>query len=144
MGMGYSACKTTTITETELDKVVATELKAFNDYLAEISVEKNARLGRDLESGCVSDSLDEFDDDLDVEAIAEKISELASAVCEAFEKSTGVSLYPSGHDSEEHGSSYDDVDGFFWELSVYQLTPEAKALQEKGIKFEDAHYVTYG
>ena len=141
MGMGYSACKTTTIHESEVDKIVPNELKAFNDYLAEIGVEKNYQLGQDIQDGCISDNLDE---DLDVDVVAEKISELASAVCDAFEKATGVSIYTQGHDSEENGSRYDDVDGFFWELCVYQLTPEAQALKEKGIKFEDAYYVSFG
>jgi len=144
MGMGHSACKTTTIHESEVDKIVPNELKAFNDYLAEIGVDKNYQLGQDIQNGDIHNSLDDLDEKYDVDEVAEKISELANALCDAFEKATGVSIYTQGHDSEENGSRYDDVDGFFWELSVYQLTPEAQALKEKGIKFEDAYYVSFG
>ena len=65
---------------------------------------------------------------------------------DAFKAKTGLDLMLNNHDSDERGSANDEVDGPFWNLffdDVYQLTPEAKKLQQT-VPFEIKRFVDFG
>ena len=75
------------------------------------------------------------------EKIPEPIKEAYQALCDAFEKQTGLPLGLGYHDTDE-GSRYDDIDGSYWWIgNVYQMTPEAKRLEDK---IQRKFFVTFG
>ena len=48
-----------------------------------------------------------------------------------FKKETGLELNFCYHNSSDNGSSYDDVDGFFWAVSgMYQLSKAGKKFEK--------------
>ena len=143
--MGHAANSGIVIEESEIAKIVPNELKAFNDLLEKHNVEKSAGLGNGFACEDMYNLEDELEDIDDFESIVEEIKTTFNALCEAFEKATGLNLYANGHDADNDGSRYDEVNGFFWELgNVNQLTPEAKALKDKGIEFGHKNWVTFG
>ena len=61
----------------------------------------------------------------------------------AFYHRFNIKLYLLWHDSEEHGTKSDQVDGAFWALEkehIYTLTPEAEQLLEY-INFKTKTYI---
>lgn len=67
------------------------------------------------------------------------------AFLEEFKEKTGIDINLCHHSADDDGDCYDEVDGAYFELDfgdVYQLTPEAKALQ-KTAGFEMKFFVKF-
>ena len=70
----------------------------------------------------------------------EEIRRLYAILQKVFKEKTGLDLFIRYVDNG--GSSYDDVDGVFWEVdNVYQLTEAAKKLENQ---IRRNHWITYG
>jgi len=126
MGMGYAGVNTHTVAEETVEKVCGNELKKFLDEV------NNAEL--DIDDEFTTQCID-YDDHLDIdcdEESAKVIIESYKTLKDKFYDKTGLYLTLCAHNSSDHGSRYDDVDGHYWELGgVMEITSEAKAFQEK-------------
>jgi len=80
-------------------------------------------------------------DDIQDEDIKKAYAEL----CNKFHDETGLGLYIGFHNSEDNGSSYDDIDGAYWCVDgVWQQTVRAKKFEKAGHKIQRKFFVTYG
>ena len=138
MSMGYSACFTEHIEDDKLKKVLGTdagkfdELKSLIDKLSDSeSTDDIVRWLDDDDASYLSDEdLVETDD-------YRRLKTLWAEIMAKVKEVTGLKLYINYHDSDNNGSSYDDVDGVFFDFghdALYQPTP---AFQDMRKKFGD-------
>lgn len=113
MGMGYSAAFADTVEEDFVKKMCPKELKAFKKEWNAC----DADLSEKIELARYSD----FTEELDV------VGKAYARLQDAFQAKTKLSLSLDYHDSENDGSRYDNVDGWFWIVEgVTTLTPAGK------------------
>lgn len=134
MGMGYGASYADSVDEEFVKEVCPKELKKFRKALEDYFNTDDA----ESETMVYQDILPGFDT---VEG-TEGIMESYEALCEAFEKKTGLTLELGYHNSDDEGDRYDDVNGEFWCVGgVYQYTEAGKKYSDK---VKRVHYVTFG
>ena len=138
MSMGYSACFSEHIEDDKLKKVLGTdaekldELKTLIDKLSESeSTDSVVRWLDEEDSSYLSDEeLVETDD-------FTRLKTLWTEIMAKVKEETGLHLYINYHDSENNGSSYDDVDGVFFDFHHDALYQPTKAFQDMRKKFGD-------
>ena len=142
MGMGYSGAFALVI---EQEKIEEMSLVTFKNFLEGLKT-YNVPLSHFAQSYSIEDVIyDEEGEELSEDSM-NKLYDLFESFQEEFKNRTGVDIYIGYHDQEEQGSHYDDVDDVFFALDfsdVYEMTPEAKYLQEK-TGFEMKFFVSYG
>jgi hypothetical protein len=124
MGMGYGACWADTISEENLATIghVKERLRMLHSILEEYGVTMD-ELGRAYNFSEELDGVDQHGND--------RINTQYTLIQQEFERETGLRVYLSHHDSEVHGSRYDDVDGtFWWVAGMRQYTPEGEKIAE--------------
>lgn len=142
MSMGYSGTELVTIKKEEVQKLEIRSYQKFLDTLEEEDVTiKNFAIAMQYEDVLLNNEGEEVDQEIfDSVYTAYKLFE------EEFEDSTGIAINIIYHDKESQGSTYDSIDGVFYELNfgdVYEMTSNAKALKEK-VDFNFSSFVTFG
>lgn len=130
--MGYGSNYAETIEEKSVKKICPKEFKNFMQALDESH--------EDLE--CFASSINNGDCAEDLET-----GQAYEALCKALKKATGLTTELGFHDADECGDKYDDINGHFWWIDadeIWQLTPEAKKLEDAGHKIERQFYVSFG
>lgn len=147
MPTGYAANHIQYITEEHLAKVVPAELNHFNELIEKHGLDKSAEFAKKWQDGELSYYIEqEYSGDLDAEEVAEEVVNSLNTLMENFESVTnGLKVYLRGHDANDGDIYDDDVQGFIWELDgVYVISPQMRELQNKGIDFGCASFVTFG
>jgi hypothetical protein len=74
--------------------------------------------------------------------VSEGVREAWRALCAGFEAATGLTLSIGFHDSENDGSSYDEVEGLYFAVDgMYQLSPAGERWKDV---VERKQFVTFG
>lgn len=139
MSMGYSACFSEHIEDDKLKKVLGSdagkldELKALIDKLSDGDNAENTDdivrwLDEEDDSYLSNDELTETDD-------YRRLQTLWTEIMAKVREETGLNLYINYHDSRNNGSSYDDVDGVFFDFNHKDLYQPTKKFQELRKKF---------
>lgn len=142
MSSDYNGAFAIVIEEKELERLRLKELTLFYNALDDVGIT--------IEDIAGDFSLEDYSmSDVFYGAYEEKRDTVVNAyndLRDAFKAKTGLELMLNHHDSDERGSGNDEVDGPFWGLlfgDVYQLTPEAKKLQQT-VPFEIKRFVEFG
>ena len=149
MGMGYSGINIDTVSDETVIKVCGAEFEAFKQALEKAGLDIDCQgVGYSIENGEFGELEDSMPDGTEnAEELIKAVEDTLNALTTKFVEVTDMCLTFAVHDSEEHGSRYDDVNGHYWELhGVYQLTPVAKQFKEKFGKdsIEATSFVQYG
>lgn len=146
MPMGYGAAFALTIDEAQLKEQ---NIGNYNQFLTELD---NAQ--ESLETVQYFDNMEREengnDDPCDENLVPDE-NELKALLAfrdfqKRFKDQTGLPILIDYHDSDESGSSPDEVDGIFFSVpfeSTYQLTPQAEALT-KTIDIKMSQFVIFG
>lgn len=143
MTMGYGAAFALTL---DMDELKTKNIAGFCDFLTEID-----RLAVPLETIQYVDKQEREDADGDADSLTTDKNERDAVKAfrtfqKRFQTETGMPIYIDYHDSENDGSSPDEIDGIFFSLpfeSVYRTTPEADALRKR-IDIKLSQFVIFG
>ena len=143
MTMGYGAAFALTL---DMDELKTKNIAGFCDFLTEID-----RLAVPLETIQYVDKQEREDADGDADSLTTDKNERGAVKAfrkfqKRFQAETGMPICIDYHDSENDGSSPDEVDGIFFSLpfeSVYRTTPEADALKKR-IDIKLSQFVIFG
>lgn len=147
MSMGYGAVNAILIEEGELEKLNFETYKEFRLVQDKLDLNDCELYTIINDYGVEHHEYIDLDvDDRDKEIVARNLVHYWDAFRKEFKNKTGVTIYINYHDSEDHGSTYDEVSGlhFILEFSdLYEKTEENKKLSEK-VYFDWMSYVVYG
>jgi hypothetical protein len=74
--------------------------------------------------------------------VSEGVGEAWRVLCAKFEAATGLELSIGFHDSENDGSTYDEVEGLYFAVDgMYQLSPAGERWKDV---VERRHFVNFG
>lgn len=148
MGMGYSGNSIIEVTTKKLTEANPASFNKFIETLEKYQVSLEAFaiaiafeddiLTKDTESGEGEEVL--------CESMSKDLDRAYLKFIRQFKEDTGIAIELFYHDGENNGSRYDGIDGATWALNfgnVYQMTPEAQALQNY-LPFETQWFVEYG
>jgi hypothetical protein len=117
MGMGYAANYADTVEQDFVKDICPQEFEAFIQALTnkDINLDEFAQTWRDYSP----------------KEEKREPYKTYQALCEAFNKKTGLNLYLDFH-SEDEGDRYDDVNGVMWCVDgVHELTKAGKKHQKQ-------------
>ena len=148
MSMGYSACSTHTISDTDLGAVIKDKalvkdfVKKFNAY--DFTDDES---GNYDELATTISGEDTGDIDTDREPYKE-LKQLWEKIIGKFKEQTGIPLYINYHDKEQ-GDIYDDVEGLYFNFCTRDLFRPTPAFEKFIDKFGDgmvqnSHFVSFG
>lgn len=124
--MGYAAGYADVVSEKTVKKFCPNELKTFKASLKEAispSVGVEPVFIEEFAKDAMYEAVEDLKEEYGVVVDAYK------ALCEAFEKETGLNLSIAFHDQASDGDTYDGVDGAFWCVDgVWKLTPEGERM----------------
>jgi len=130
MSSGYSAVHTVTMDEKEIDKIVGgliSELKKKLDWCGLTLIE----FFEFVEFYNTFPITNEFNPE-EIEELEEVSKNLYETIQKEFRNKTNLELFLNYHNSDEYGSTYDDVNGYFWEIGgAYTHSPAGKKLKYK-------------
>lgn len=138
MSMGYSACFTEHIEDDNLKKVLGTDAGKLDELKGLIG-----KLSDDESTDDIVRWLDEEDASyLSDESVVEtddyrRLKTLWTEIMAKVKEETGLNLYINYHDSSNNGSSYDDVDGVFFDFHTKDLYQPTQAFLDMRKKFGD-------
>ena len=133
MGSGYSACRVTV-----LDNEYAETFEEWRD-LVNLVGNKLDEFARFVAN---DDWPDADDEDWDA-GVFEQAKQLHGRFCEAFSRRhPDLSVYLNYHNSSECGDRYDDVNGYFLEVTgFWVVSPEGEKIKEHVL---DCGFVQFG
>lgn len=137
---GYGGCDPLVLTTQEVARVVE-EFEELIDQLEEKDVEID-----DVIYDYANNTDNSVYNDLLTEGELESAKAIVEKTCEYFKKEYGVTISPAHHDSDDDGSSFDQISGGFFIVSeegYFELTDGAKKLEKLGIRAEHKDYVVY-
>jgi hypothetical protein len=118
MGMGYAACYADTVEESFVKEICPQEFEHLIQALS----------NKDIDMGEFAQTWRDYS------TKEEKTEHFKAylALCEVFNKKTGLELYLDYHDPADDGDRYDDVDGIIFCVDgVYELTKAGKKHQKQ-------------
>jgi hypothetical protein len=131
MGMGYGANTVDTIEEKSVETMCPVEYNAFMQAIKDAGIESVEEFAISIVGG---------DDGKDLET-----GQTFASLCNKFKESTGLTVGIGYHDSEDDGSRYDEIEGYYWWVyEVYEMTKEAKSFEELGHSITRKQFVTFG
>jgi hypothetical protein len=146
MGMGYGANYADVVEEPFIASICKKEFDDFKNAFSEWETMEEEIEEEDLQD---LDFLELFEYG-EYHRVKDCSNVKLSVLCKTYdillktfyEKTNGLSLYYRIHDKEDNGDRYDEVDGFFWEVSeVYKYTDAGEKYKEF---IKRCFYVTYG
>ena len=147
MSMGYSACFSEHIEDDKLKKVLGTDAEKLDELKNLIDKLSDSESTDDIVRWLDEDDASYFSDAEVVETDDFiRLKTLWTEIMAKVKEETGLKLYINYHDADNNGSSYDDVDGVFFDFghdALYQPTPEFQDMRKKfGDDIVTRHFFT--